>query len=64
MAFIKRSTVIPTHAKVGKHMLRCASCGKQFVANKRADSCPSCFPKTEPLNNSETDKVLPELDTE
>lgn len=45
MAFIKRSTVKPVSAKVGKRVLRCSQCGKPFVQNAQCNICSNCRPE-------------------
>lgn len=42
MAFIKRSTVTPVNAKVGKKMLKCSACGMPFVNKSPTNLCHNC----------------------
>ncbi len=67
MAFIKRSTVTPVHAKVGKKMLKCSSCGVPFVSKTSTNLCgllcPSC--RVPPNVNDDTlAEGIPNVDTD
>lgn len=66
MAFIKRSTVKPVNAKIGRHMPKCPKCGKVFVSQfenmKFASACLSCSSKTD--NFEESDNFESDLDQE
>ncbi len=57
MAFIKRSTVKPVHAKIGRHMPKCPKCGKPFVSqNKKfASACQNCSSNTDNLEEEKPD---------
>lgn len=45
MAFIKRSTIIPVNAKVGKQMNKCSLCGMPFVSKISTNLCKNCIAK-------------------
>ncbi len=50
MAFIKRSTVTPVNAKVGRKMLKCSACGKPFVSQSPTTMCQTCTPRITSLD--------------